>query len=778
MRTRWPASIPLTALLAVILLLSLVLASCAGPTPDPNTGKTPSAIDLVKGKDYSTVLARLKKNATGSNIFWRGDIRNDAMGAPEAAADAATGGQKTSHSTTNVQVAGVDEADLVKTDGSFLYIVANSRLYIVDVRIPSAPVIVADMTFMSETKYAYPMEIFLDEDAGRLVVVMQSQEILPAPTGTAPEDGQSDAAIAPDIAPRYYYYYMSNTELLVFDVADPAKPEVIRQYEQQGNYVATRRIGTAVYLVTSRYAYYEPEASAEQLLPSVREDGGEWTLLPPDRIGMLPNGEVNSFLVVGAIDTVDLDREADAEAVLGSGYTVYASTNALYIVASRWVAPAVDVVKDLSDAVGDVVDGIRDAIGGSDSGTSTEPSAGSGEAVPPEETNPDVTAETPPDEGGSGESPDGTVEEKPDEKPIEEPTGEVEPSEPFVLIENYPPVEIYTDIYRFRLDGASVTADGTGVVPGYILNQFSMDEQDGYFRIATTSGESWRNDQFTSLNHLYVLDKDLKVVGKVEGLAARETIKSVRFIGNRAYLVTFRTTDPLFVIDLEVPAEPKVLGELKIPGYSEYLHPYGENLLMGIGKDAVAIGDNAFYLGLKLSMFDVSDPANPVELHTLIIGDRGTQSEVTWNHKAFLVDSENGLFGMPIQYCRVPESARQDPIAYGELIYNGFFLFDYDASAGFKLLGSVSHDKEPMDWTKPIDNYGEGVYNKGDFDWYAQIFRGVTVGDNLMTVSNRAVMVNRLDNLETLSRIELPNAEQPYYYGAVDKGIPEPAIAD
>jgi hypothetical protein len=151
-----------------------------------------------------------------------------------------------------------------------------------------------------------------------------------------------------------------------------------------------------------------------------------------------------------------------------------------------------------------------------------------------------------------------------------------------------------TVIHKIAIKDGRIRYVASGIVPGTILNQFSMDEHKGYFRIATTIGSWWwgRDD---SKNNVYVLDDDMRTVGKLEGLAPGETIYSARFFGNRCYLVTYKQIDPFFVIDLRNPKDPKVLGELKIPGFSTYLHPYDENHVIGIGKNANDQGDFAWF---------------------------------------------------------------------------------------------------------------------------------------------------------------------------------------
>jgi len=172
-----------------------------------------------------------------------------------------------------------------------------------------------------------------------------------------------------------------------------------------------------------------------------------------------------------------------------------------------------------------------------------------------------------------------------------------------------------TLVYRIELNQEQVNILSEGTVSGYVLNQFSMDEYSGYFRIATTTNNfNWRTfaEEATSKNNVYVLDMNLDVVGELEDLAPGEQIYSARFMGDRLYLVTFRNIDPLFVIDLSNPTAPTVLGQLKVTGYSGYLHPYDENHIIGIGKETEyeAKEDFSWYQGVKISLFDVSDVSN------------------------------------------------------------------------------------------------------------------------------------------------------------------------
>ena len=185
-----------------------------------------------------------------------------------------------------------------------------------------------------------------------------------------------------------------------------------------------------------------------------------------------------------------------------------------------------------------------------------------------------------------------------------------------------------TIILKFLLTGKSVKFDVAGEVPGQILNQYSLDEFNNNLRIATTS----RNTNWEPSNNLYVLDNTLKIIGKIENLAPTERIYAVRFMGNTGYIVTFRDVDPLFVIDLSSPENPKVTGELKIPGFSNYLHPVSDTLLLGIGSHIV---DNRT-AGVKVSLFDVSNPFKPAEIDSMVFGGIGSSSQVQYNPRAFV----------------------------------------------------------------------------------------------------------------------------------------------
>ncbi len=300
-----------------------------------------------------------------------------------------------------------------------------------------------------------------------------------------------------------------------------------------------------------------------------------------------------------------------------------------------------------------------------------------------------------------------------------------------------------TGVHKIKLDNGAVEGVADGSVPGWILNQFSMDESGGYFRIATTTGYAWGG--VSSKNNVYVLDADMKIVGRLEDLAPGEQIYSARFMGDRLYLVTFKKVDPLFVIDLSEPTAPRVLGKLKIPGYSNYLHPYDETHVIGLGKEAVDAegGSFAWYQGVKLSLFDVSNVSAPVEVAKLEIGDRGTDSPALSDHKAFLFSRERNLLVIPILEAKVAGSSYAQPNDYGDYVYQGAYVFQIDTD-GIELRGRITH------------LHGDELLKSGYwFDSDYSVYRSLYIGDNLYTISGAMVKINSLADLSELKAIAL-----------------------
>jgi uncharacterized secreted protein with C-terminal beta-propeller domain len=303
-----------------------------------------------------------------------------------------------------------------------------------------------------------------------------------------------------------------------------------------------------------------------------------------------------------------------------------------------------------------------------------------------------------------------------------------------------------TTIFRIGFSRGDTQVAAEGTIPGTVLNQFSLDEYQGDLRIATTSYKHVPNQLQVQVNNVYVLDKNLKVVGSIEGLAPNERVYSVRFLGDMGYVVTFERIDPLFAISFADMTHPVVLSELKTTGFSDYLHPIGNGYLIGVGKDAVPAPNEVgfvLYLGLKLSLFHVNQNGSSMEVSRYLIGDRGSDSPVLTDHHAFLYDTAKGIMALPVLVAQVDKSqyaGNPPPFSYGQPVWQGAYLFNVSVSSGFKLIGTISH----------IPSGGSVGTNS---DLY--INRVVIIGNFVYTISNNLVLISNLPTLSTVRQIQL-----------------------
>jgi uncharacterized secreted protein with C-terminal beta-propeller domain len=222
-------------------------------------------------------------------------------------------------------------------------------------------------------------------------------------------------------------------------------------------------------------------------------------------------------------------------------------------------------------------------------------------------------------------------------------------------------------------------------------------------------------------------------------------------MGDRCYLVTFRKVDPLFVIDLKNPNAPRVLGKLKITGYSDYLHPYDENHVIGVGKETVAAeeGDFAWYQGVKISLFDVSDVSKPKEIDKYEIGDRGTKSPVLGDHKAFLFDRSKHLLVLPVLVAEIDEEKYPNgipPNAFGDYVWQGAYVFNISIEEGLVFKGGITHLENNSDLLK------SGYYFSSPYS----VKRALYIDNVLYTISDKKIKMNSLEDLEEIKEIRLP----------------------
>jgi len=527
-------------------------------------------------------------------------------------------------STTNIQVEGVDEADIVKTDGQRIFFASGKYVYIVEAYPPE------NMKVLSKIQLdGYILGLFIR--GNRLIVFTQVEEWLEDKF----EGGQ--ATIKPAIISFNTYTFAR-----IYSLAEFEEPMLLGNITVDGWYIDSRMIENYVYLVSM-----QTFTSNEIVLPSLSVNGG-LREVSPDKIYYSEAIEKPiGYTIITAINILNPELTAAKAVLTGSVSCIYMSMSNLYAVFPTFQSTS-----------------------------------------------------------------SGYWQEK-------------------------------TEIYRIAVNELNITCEAGGEVPGAILNQFSMDEYEGYFRIATTVSSLSPRGEVTWKNNLYVLNATtLKIVGRLEGLALGERIYSARFMGSRCHLVTFKKVDPLFTINLSDPANPHVLGELKIPGYSDYLHPFGENYLIGIGKEAVPAeeGDFAWYQGLKISLFNISDIESPAEVDKIIIGDRGTDSPVLRDHHALLFSKARNLLVIPITEARLSTEEYPEgvpPWAYGRPVFQGAYVFHVSPENGIDLRGRITH-------------------NEGDV--IASIYevkRAIYIGDILYTISDGKIKANDLTSLSEIAELPL-----------------------
>ncbi len=618
-------------------LFAGLFAGCSGgsdrvllPSPTPRTekdkegkdnGKNPVGVtgvptvvggtsaELKPAETYEAVYEALRQvqEASGyrGGIYYKDDmlwVEEDSVDSavPEvmvptepsmdSAENGMTGGVKgdVSFSGTNVQVEGIDEADIIKTDGQFFYVFDLNRnsIYIVSAK-------------SSEMKLTATIPVSGElggNETGR-EMYLQGNRLVLLVSGYRAEEKTGE----------YIPYFRENavTKVFTYDISDKTAPKLVSSLEQDGRMITSRCVDGKVYVISSYgnyYGWYMPldeteESSQSEIyknyIPTI---GGE--PIAPDCIYISDEPVSEEFLVVTSMSTENPEQYLDVKSLLADGDECYVSNSYIYVAGSRW-----------------------------------------------------QNSEIPYDR---------------------------------------------TEVYRFAYQGGEITPAGQVTVKGTLNDQFSMDEYEGHLRVVTTvneyeyeteesevldfdgDGKITEKDKEASrrmwirenkeYNSLYIYDEKLQLTGCIENLAPDEQIKSARLMGSVGYFVTFRQTDPLFSVDLSDPSNPKVLGALKIPGFSTYLHPYGEGLLLGIGYDADE--NTGWRECVKLSMFDVSDPSNVKEVHKHSLADF-SYTGVEGEHKAALIDAEKGIIGFPVR----------GYAGNGE--YNVYVVYGYDEENGF-----------------------------------------------------------------------------------------------
>ena len=512
---------------------------------------------------------------------------------------------KLSYSKTNNQVENVDEADIVKTDGKYIYYSQNRKIYILDNDLN------CKSTIQSEDFSPYQM--FVNSD--KLVVFgnfFNVQNVVSKKTSEDVERENIDTI------------YRPKTEARVYDITDREKPELEREISIDGNYQDARMIGKNVYFISGYSLYFTrgiEELKDEDILPSYKDSyvSEETRVIGANDIAYFDVASSNNYSIIAGFN-LESDEDVNIETFLGGGRNIYVSENNMYVVNTNY-------------------------------------------GIDFQEAN--------------------------------------------------------SKIYKFQLKNSNILAMGSCEVDGYVNNQFSIDEYNGNLRIATTISKYDMEEEHTT-NKITIFNENLEQIGSIDNLVENEDIHSVRFMGDIGYVVTFREIDPLWVIDLSNPTAPVVKGELEIPGYSSYLHPWDETHVIGIGYN---VRDNG-YGGvandtIKVSMFDVSDLENPKELFNISFDNKYAYSNIMYDHKALFINKDKNLIGFPVNW-------------YSKVNKTGLILYRVD-------LENNKFDE--------ISN----LTSKG----YGFVQRAIYINDYIYNLFSNRIVKYDINSFEEVKRIEL-----------------------
>lgn len=576
--------------------------------------------ELPRFKDIEELKEVLAKNSSSYN---KGGLYFDSFATSDVAETESSGatdttstsnsmssvkGENKSHSTTNTQVKNVDEADIVKTDGEYIYYISNRIIYIVK----SENLEIVSKIEIASSEFT-PKELYIYED--KLIILG---------SGWCYDENTKNSI---------YGYRTSKTLTFatVYDLSNIEKPKLKRTAKLEGSYKESRMIEENLYFISQKYISYYRNSEDLDILPIVYDStiSDEDTCIPVTDIAYFDDVQKNCYTLLGGFNVLE-DNEMNTEVILGASDTIYVSENNLYLTQDEYK----------------YLFGLE---------------------------------------------------------------------------------KCHCSIYKFKLKDSKITLKCKGEFDGYLNDQFSMDEYEGNLRIATTAGLT----DFTN-NKIYILNENLEQIGLVENMARGEKIYSVRFMGKVGYVVTFKQVDPLFVIDLSDPTKPVVKGELKIPGYSSYLHPYDENHIIGIGYNVkVSEYGSVSNTNMKMSMFDVSDLENPKEMFSVDIGDEYAYSEINSNHKALFYHKEKDLIGFPVTSYNYSNYSSRNNI-------KSFPIFKIDLEEGFKEYGEILAPKT-RDYYSYVDSIRRAIY----------------IEDYIYILSSDKIISYDMDTLEEIEVLEL-----------------------
>ena len=548
-------------------------------------------------------------------------------------------------STTNIQVENVDEADIIKTDGEYIYSLSDNQVIITDARDPENPVIVKKLSSASFSTSA-PEEILLYND--KLIVI-----------GTM----------------------SGKTTVEVYDITSKENPVKREAYSVNGRYYTSRLTKGKLYVISTGSLNY----SKGKVDTTYTENSVTRKISYNDMYYF--KDKLTSAQTT--ISTLDLDKDSakvDVTLYLLRISNLYVSENNMYLVSDNYSASNPSFVKIFFGLLG----------------------------------------------------PRGALFEA--ERIVEDDYYDYSDSDE-------------TQIYKFELNNGKIKYAGLGKVEGDTIDQFSLDEYNSNLRVALYTEEG---------SKIAVFNDKMKLIGESEKVAQGEKMYSSRFIGQRGYLVTYLNTDPLFCFDLSNPKKPEILGELQISGYSTYLHPYDENHLIGIGYESEirtnrnsqgkVISNNAVITGMKMAIFDVTDINNPIMVSDTKIGDSTTRSSILTNHKALLFSKEKQIIAIPVNTydSELEIEDGNNDISNITKTYTtrskgyrteGYLVYNINLTDGLQSKGFIEHETD-------VKRYSG-----------TNLIRGLYIKDNLFTVSQGMIKVNKIDTLEEISSVLVKEEE-------------------
>lgn len=558
------------------------------------------------------------------------------------------------YSTTNIQVENVDEADIIKNDGKYLYSLSDNDIIITNSEDPENISVASKITVSQGT----PVDLMLYNN--KLVII-------------------SDYYIS---ANSYRYNNTNNTIVDVYDIQDKTTPKRVKTYTLYEPYYTSRCINNKLYVISSG-KLRKDDNNKDDIATYYYEDNNKIDIKLKD-IKYLKDIKTNNQTLISTLDLDNPTENINLQSYLIDISNAYVSQNNIYLLNQSY-----KYSNDYTPL--SAIFGFKGILGLSDYSSSSSDS------------------------------------------------------------------DTSTTIYKFNiLDNGSIKYSAKAKETGKTINQFSLDEYNGNLRVALYN---------TNGSKVVVFNDNLEKIGQTSYLAKGENMYSSRFFGNKAYLVTYRTVDPLYVIDLSEPTTPKVLGELKIPGYSTYLHPYDENHIIGIGMETKeTVNRNSFgrvtftssrIVGMKMALFDVTDPNNPTQISSTVIGDSRTSSAILTNHKALLFSKEKELLAIPVNNYAEDFEITNSSDSYSSIVNSytsygkqylseGYLVYNINLKDGITLKGKVVHEGTSSRYSS---------YNN------TKLLRGAYIGNNLYTISEDMIKVNSLDNLKQLSELKLREKE-------------------